>query len=155
MSRPPDARAAERGPGRRRARRPDLGDGGFTLVEVLICTLILTTGMLGIAGLLAVTTQMQIGAREAARSTRLAQDKIDELMTLDLDSDPQVAVGGDLDADVANYSETLPAPLTGITLRWLVAAGPTDDLRILTLRVVNLRAQQYPQTDLTTIIRQW
>ena len=130
MSRPPDARAAERGPGRRRARRPDLGDGGFTLVEVLICTLILTTGMLGIAGLLAVTTQMQIGAREAARSTRLAQDKIDELMTLDLDSDPQVAVGGDLDADVANYSETLPAPLTGITLRWLVAAGPTDDLRI-------------------------
>ena len=76
-------------------------------------------------------------------------------MTLDLDSDPQVAVGGDLDADVANYSETLPAPLTGITLRWLVAAGPTDDLRILTLRVVNLRAQQYPQTDLTTIIRQW
>src|SRR5688572_19027444 len=59
---------------------------GFTLVEVMICTLILTTGMLGIAGLLGVTTQMHQGAREAARSTRLAQEKIDELMKLDFDT---------------------------------------------------------------------
>ena len=114
--------------------------------------LILTIGTVAIAGLLAVTTQMQIGAREAARSTRLAQDKIDELMKLNFSSDPAVAVGGDLDADATNYSET---PLEGITLRWAVAAGPTADLRVLTLRVVNLRTQQYRQTDLTTIIRQW
>ena len=114
--------------------------------------LILTIGTVAIAGLLAVTTQMQIGAREAARSTRLAQDKIDELMKLNFSSDPAVAVGGDLDADATNYSET---PLEGITLLWAVAAGPTDDLRVLTLRVVNLRTQQYRQTDLTTIIRRW
>ena len=25
--------------------------------------------------------------------------------------------------------------MTGVTLRWLVAAGPTDDTRILTVRV--------------------
>ena len=61
-------------------------------------------------------------------------------------------MGGDLDADAANYSET---PSEGVTLRWAVAAGPTDDLRVLTLRVVNVRAQQYRQTDLTTMIRQW
>lgn len=129
-------------------------DGGFTLVEVLVCTLILTVGMLAIAALLGVTTQMQIGAREAARSTRLAQDKIDELMRLDLDTDAEVAVGGDLDTDVANHSETLAAPLSGITVRWLVAAGPTDETRVLTVRVVNLRAQQYRQTNLATIIRE-
>ncbi|MEE8130675.1 MAG: prepilin-type N-terminal cleavage/methylation domain-containing protein [Vicinamibacterales bacterium] len=127
-------------------------DGGFTLVEVMISMLILTIGTVAIAGLLAVTTQMQIGAREAARSTRLAQDKIDELMKLNFSSDPAVAVGGDLDADATNYSET---PLEGITLRWAVAAGPSDDLRVLTLRVVNLHTQQYRQTDLTTIIRRW
>ena len=34
----------------------------------MICTLILTVGMIAIAGLLAVTTHMHIGAREAARS---------------------------------------------------------------------------------------
>ena len=67
---------------------------GFTLVEVLICTLILTTGMLAIAGLLGVSTQMQIGAREAARSMRLAQEKVDQLMKENFDSDVAVAVGG-------------------------------------------------------------
>ena len=127
-------------------------DRGFTLIEVLICTLILTVGMIAIAGLLLVTTQMQIGAREATRSTRLAQDKIDELMKLNFSSDPEVAVGGDLDANVTNYSET---PADGITLRWAVTTGPTDDLRVLTLRVVNLHAMQYRETELTTIIRQW
>ena len=127
-------------------------DRGFTLIEVLICTLILTVGMIAIAGLLLVTTQMQIGAREATRSTRLAQDKIDELMKLNFSSDPEVAVGGDLDANVTNYSET---PAEGITVRWAVTAGPTNDLRVLTLRVVNLHAMQYRETELTTIIRQW
>jgi len=137
-----------------RGTRP-AGDGGFTLIETLISTFILTIGMVAIAGLLAVTTQMQIGAREAARSTRLAQDKIDELMKLDFDTAPAVAVGGNLAADVANYSET---PLDGITLRWLVASGPTGvntDTRVLTVRVINMRAQANRQTDVATIIREW
>lgn len=137
-----------------RGTRPT-SDGGFTLIEVLISTLVLTIGLVAIAALLAVTTQMQIGAREAARSSRLAQDKVDELMKLNFTTDAKVAVGGSLTADVADHSETLPSPLTGITLRWLVAAGPTDDTRVLTLRVVNERAQQYRQTDLATIIRRW
>jgi hypothetical protein len=127
------------------------GERGFTLVEVLICTLILTTGMVSIAGLLAVTTQMHIGSRESGRSTRLAQDKMDELMKMNF-TNAELSVGGDLDTDVADHWET---PMTGVTLRWLVADGPTDDTRILTLRVENLRAQQYRQTDLTTIVRQW
>jgi Tfp pilus assembly protein PilV len=114
--------------------------------------LVLTIGLMAIAGMLAVTTQMQIGAREAARSTRLAQDKVDELMKLNFTSAAAVAVGGGLDSNVTGYSET---PLEGVTLRWAVAAGPTDDLRVLTLRVVNLRTQQYRQTELTTIIRRW
>ena len=114
--------------------------------------LILTIGMIAIAGLLAVTAQMHMGASEVARSSRIAQDKIDELMKLNFSTDPAVAVGGDLESDVANYSET---PGQGITLRWAVTAGPTDDLRVLTLRVVNLRTQQSRQVDLSTIIRKW
>ena len=131
------------------------GAQGFTLIEVMICTLILTTGMLGIAGLLGVTSLMQSDAREAARSTRIAQEKIDELMKLDFDTDAEVSVGGSLTADQANHFET---PLEGITVRWQVGphgSGNTD-LRTLTVRVQNLRAQRYGRTaDLSTIIRQW
>lgn len=128
-------------------------EAGFSLIEVMVCTLILTTGMLGIAGLLGVTTTMQFSAREAARSTRLAQEKIDELMKLDFDTAPAVAVGGSLTANAANHFEQ---PINGVTVRWQVAAGPVDDTRVLTVRVVNLRAQQYGRRmDLTTIIRQW
>ena len=169
MSSSPEPLRAERCPGRRGgpvmrtaqpalagrvAQRPDRGEGGFTLIEVLVCTLVLTTGMIGIAGMLAVTTQMQIGAREGARSTRLAQDKIDELSELDFETAPAIAVGGSLTANNANHFQTLPSPLAGITLRWAVAAGPNDDTRILTVRVINLRAQQHRVKELTTIIRE-
>ena len=76
-------------------------------------------------------------------------------MRLDLDSDPEVALGGDLDADVANHSETLAEEFSGITIRWRVEAGPiAGDTRVVTVRVVNLRAQQYRQTNLATIIRE-
>src|SRR6188768_2568470 len=80
---------------RSRDTRPN--DEGFTLVEVLISMVVLTVGLGGIAALLAITTQMHIGARESARSTRLAQDKFDDLMKLNFDADPEVAVGGSLD----------------------------------------------------------
>jgi len=112
---------------------------------------VLTVGLVGIAALLAITTQMHIGARESARSTRLAQDKFDDLMKLNF-ADPEVAVGGSLDTDEDDYFEQ---PMTGITVRWAVAAGPTDDTRVVAVRVLNERAQQYRTTDLVTIIRQW
>ena len=125
---------------------------GFTLVEVLICTLILTTGMLAIAGLLGVSTQMQIGAREAARSMRLAQEKVDQLMKQDFDTDDAVAVGGSV---TENSEDHFEQPMGGITVRWAVEDGPVEDTRIVTVRVVNLRAMQYRETDLKTIIREW
>jgi prepilin-type N-terminal cleavage/methylation domain-containing protein len=127
-------------------------DRGFTLVEVLICTLILTTGMLAIAGLLGVSTQMQIGAREAARSMRLAQEKVDQLMKQNFETDDAVAVGGSV---TENSEDHFEQPMEGITVRWAVEDGPVEDTRIVTVRVVNLRAMQYRETDLKTIIREW
>ena len=131
----------------------DVGSAaGFTLVEVLICTLILTTGMIAIAALLGVTTQMQIGARESARSMRLANAKVDELMKRNFGTDATVAIGGSLTENDEDHFETVDE---GTTVRWSVAAGPVDETRILTVRVVNMRAQQHRETNLTTIIRQW
>jgi prepilin-type N-terminal cleavage/methylation domain-containing protein len=133
-------------------RSPQAEDAGFTLVEVLISMVVLTVGLVGIAALLAITTQMHVGARESARSTRLAQDKFDDLMKLNFASAPEVAVGGDLDTNDDDHFEE---PMTGVTVRWVVADGPTDDTRVVTVRVLNERARQYRRTDLSTIIRQW
>lgn len=122
----------------------------------MICSLILTIGMIAIAGLLVVTTQMHVGAREAARSTRIAQDKIDELMKLDFNNAAAVAVGGSLTDDEANHFD--PAPPDGIAIRWLVEPHPDaiNDLRVLTVHVQNRRAQTYGRdVELTTIIRNW
>ena len=95
---------------------------------------------------------MQIGARESARSMRLAQGKVDELIKLNFDTAAAIAVGGSLDADEAPYFEE---PESGVTVRWLVEDGPVEDTRVVTVRVVNTHAQQYRETNLTTIIRQW
>ena len=134
-------------------------DRGFTLVEVMICTLILTTGLIAIAAMLAFTVQQQIGAREAARSMRLAQAKIDELMKADFATSPQLAVCGNINTclttNFANHFEVSPDGLAGITVRWAVAAGPAADTRIVSIRVVNLRAQQQRELNLATIVRDW
>ena len=134
-------------------------DQGFTLVEVMICTLILTTGLIAIAAMLAFTVQQQIGAREAARSMRLAQAKIDELMKADFATSPALAICASiqtcLTTNFANHFETAPDGLNGITVRWAVAAGPAADTRIVSIRVVNLRAQQQRELNLATIIRDW
>ena len=147
---------------RRVAERPDWredglvhrsskSEGGFTLVEVLVSTLVLTIGLIGIGGLLVVTTQAQIGARESARSVRLAQTKMDEIMKLPF-AEPRLSIGGSLDANVANHNDS---PVDGITVRWAGAAGPTDDTRVITVRVIYMRAQHYRQTELSSIVREW
>lgn len=151
QSRRADAFSCPDAGGRGNAQGPRLREEGFTLIEVLISTLVLTIGMIAIAGLLAVTVQAQMSARESARSVRLAQDKMDELMKASFTS-PAVSVGGGLNANVANYNES---PDAGTTIRWVVADGPADDTRVITVRVINVHSQGARQTDISSIIREW
>ena len=120
-------------------------------------TLVLVVGLVSMAQLLAVTTQLHIGAREAARGTRVAQAKVDELMKLNFNRAPAIQptpLGTDsLSTDVANYFDQ-PAP--GLTRRWLVQAGPVVDTRLLTIRVLNGgTVNNGRQIDLVTVIRRW
>jgi hypothetical protein len=126
-------------------------------VEVLVSTVILVAGLVSTAHLLAVTTQMHVGAREAARATREAQAKIDEMMKLSFTTAPAVQLtplGVDsLNTNVANYFD-VPAP--GLTRRWRVQPGPTANTRLLTIRVTNIGAATLGrQTEITTVIRRW
>lgn len=132
-------------------------ESGFSLVEVLVATLILTIGLVSMVQLLAVSTVMHSDARAATTATQYAQAKIDELAKLNLSTAAAVQITppspDSLTTNVANYFDS---PQTRVTRRWRVQAGPSADTRTLTVRVINTGARQYgAQVTVTTIIRQW
>jgi prepilin-type N-terminal cleavage/methylation domain-containing protein len=131
-------------------------EGGFTLVEVLIATVVLTIGLVAVAELMAITLRMQMMGKNETSAVRLAQSKIDQLVALNFDpgvSGAAVAVGGSLTADVAGYFDTA-AP--GFTRRWqITAVAGYTNVRMLTVRIIptiNDRRTN-AQIELATIIR--
>ena len=141
---------------------------GFTVIEVLIAMIILTVALVSMAELMAVTLRLQQLGRNQTSAVRLAQDKIDELMSRTWGvASPQMDLGGSLTADVANHFDTPPVVPGAASLnyrrRWTVADGPVDapvapgKLRIITVRVIPVVTDRrtYTPTDLTTIVRCW
>jgi prepilin-type N-terminal cleavage/methylation domain-containing protein len=157
---------------------PSNNDRGFTVIEVLVAMVILTVALVSMAELMAVTLRLQQLGRNQTAATRLAQDKIDELMAQNWGGaapSAQLAVGGSLTADVANHFDTPPVVPGAASLnyrrRWVITAGPEDDdtfpapnnnvladrLRVITVRVIPVVTDRrtYTPTDLTTIVRCW
>ena len=142
---------------------------GFTLVEAIVAMVVCTVGLVAMAELMAVTMRLQQLGRNSTSAVRLAQDKVDELTTMNFDTALQAACGGDLDADDPNHFDTPlndngtpddPADDTitkGYTRRWLISAGPDGDpnLRQVTVRVIPDVADRRTSApyDLTTFIR--
>lgn len=129
-------------------------EAGFSLVEVMVSAVVLTIGLTAMAQLLAVATIMNSDAREATRSTQLAQAQTEALVRLNFTAPAvQITAVDTLAANTANYFNL---PQAGITRRWRVVAGPAANTRLLTVRVINNRARQFGrQVDISTIIRQW
>jgi type IV pilus assembly protein PilV len=61
------------------ARRPRGGAAGFTLVEVLVALVVLSVGMLGIAGLYVITLQSGGTAIYRTQAVNLASDMADRI----------------------------------------------------------------------------
>jgi type II secretory pathway pseudopilin PulG len=142
---------------------------GFTLVEAVVAMLVCTIGLVAMAELLAVTLRLQQLGRNSTSAVRLAQDKVDELTTMNFITNPSAACGGSLDDPVDDHFDTPmqdngtpddPADDTvikGYTRRWIISAGPDGDpnLRQVTVRVIpelNDRRVATPY-ELTTVIR--
>ena len=127
-------------------------EAGFSLVETMVASLVLTIGLVGLGQLLAVATVMHSDARQATTSTVLAQAKMDELMksgTLSLSS---VQLG----SIASNMGGFYDEPEPGITRRWQVNDGPVDNTWILQVTVENKGGRMYGGNEtLTTVIREW
>lgn len=117
---------------------------------------ILTVGLVSMAELLAVSLRLQQLGRNGTQAVRLAQDKMDQLMSLNFTTAATIQIGGSLTANEADHFDT---DVPGYTRRWLVEAGPDGDpdLRQITIRVIPDLADRRTASpyDLISIIRRW
>ena len=128
-------------------------ESGFSLVETMVASLVLTIGLVGLAQLLAVATIMHSDARQATTGTVLAQAKIDDLMKLNSSLNSTVVLGGSLSSNLAPYFDQ---PEPGIDRRWRVTDGPVAGTRTLEVTVTNRGGRLYGGSQtLTTVIRDW
>src|SRR5688572_5110601 len=86
---------------------------GFSLVEVLIATMLLATALVMLAQLFALSTQSNIGARNTTYTAVLAQQKLEELRALTWGFDTQGLPISDTSTNTAVSPET-PAGGTGL-----------------------------------------
>ena len=117
---------------------PRDSSAGFTLIELTVAMVILTVGLVGVAGLMASAIQRQLRASSRIEMTTLAESKTEELRAyamLGAADTTQVSVGGSLTTFEADHSETQEGPSgQAYNLRWTVAAGPAGT-RAVTVRV--------------------
>jgi prepilin-type N-terminal cleavage/methylation domain-containing protein len=130
---------------------------GFSLIESMIATIVLTVGLVGTAELLAVSLRMHQLARGSAEASRHAQAKLEELTKANFATAPsiQITESDSLNQNIANYYDT-PAP--GYTRRWKVSAVALDtDLRQVEIRVVPVSRdrRQSQEARLTGVLRSW
>src|SRR6187200_1547383 len=89
---------------------------GFTLIETIVAALILTTALVALAQLLAVSVRMHKLGRDSAQATRLAQDKFEELMKLNFATAPALSTVSCANSLGANTANCFDAPAnTGFT----------------------------------------
>jgi type IV pilus assembly protein PilV len=92
------------------------GENGFSLLEVLIAMVILSSGLIALASMQIVAIQINTSASQLTRATTLVQDKIEELMALPFghpDLSDATPVG-----TCQSHDETNPPQ--GYTLSWCV-----------------------------------
>jgi Tfp pilus assembly protein PilV len=127
-------------------------EAGFSLVEAMVASLVLTIGLVGLAQLLAVATVMHSDARQATADTVLAQAKLDELMKSNGLSLSSVQLGS-IASNMAPYYDE---PEPGITRRWQINEGPVANTWLLQVNVENKGGHMYGASQtLTTVIREW
>jgi prepilin-type N-terminal cleavage/methylation domain-containing protein len=130
---------------------------GFTLVEVLVSTVIMLVGLVAVAQLLAASVQTHKLGRLTSEASRLSTVKLEELVKSNMATSAAVQItpaGPDsLANNVPNYFDVV----NGYTRRWRITAGPTPDTRRVTVNVIPpVSARPFSKTvEVMSILRQW
>jgi type IV pilus modification protein PilV len=133
------------------ARRAISNSGGFTLIEALVALVILSFGLLAVAGF-----QMQLSrgsdlAKQRTQATRLAQEKIEELRSFE----QLTAQGGKFTyADLATGTDAQQTVGNmAYTRSWTVSGNATSPYRTASVTVAwNDRANDAQTVNLISIV---
>jgi Tfp pilus assembly protein PilV len=104
-------------------------DDGSTLVEVLVATLVLVTGVLGVAQLFLTAAATNAAARDTTIATTLAAQKVEQLLSTDLQEATGLIEHIDVWGQVVATAESPPANAV-YTRRWSIEALSADTVAI-------------------------
>lgn len=106
---------------------------GFTVVEVLISTVILAFGVLAGVALLGTGYRWQGQAELTTQLTVAAESKIEDLKAAAGSQAPdtvELGVGGDLESRAASHWDTVEEDGRMIERRWIIGPGPAGALQV-------------------------
>jgi prepilin-type N-terminal cleavage/methylation domain-containing protein len=106
------------------ASRSSDAESGFSLIEVVVATALLSVGMVSLAQLFAVATTSNTNARATTFATVLAEQKMEQLRGLTWGFDP---IGLPLTDTATNTAAASPAPTGGTGLTPSPAAALTTN----------------------------
>ena len=110
-----------------KARSEKGGEGGFTILEVVIAVSILSVGLFAVAMMQTTAIRGNDNAYRVSESTTLAQDRLEALMAMPY-SDSDLNIGS------AKADPVSPTP-PGYTITYDVAAGPISNTKEITVVV--------------------
>jgi prepilin-type N-terminal cleavage/methylation domain-containing protein len=139
-------------------RRP----AGFSLIEVIVATAVLTVGVLGLAQLIVVSTVANRDARATTTATVLARSKMEELRAAPFDG-LAASPPGVLAADTPGFVDyidgsgaAVPSSAATFVRRWAITPLASDPLNAVILQVlVRTTGKIGGETRLMSVRTRW
>ena len=127
-----------------------IGEGGFTLLEVIVAISILTFGLLAVASMQMTAIRGNYNASNITEGTTVAQDRLEELMGLTYGHDDLLDSAG---GGVTNYPDPpTPTAATGYTINYTVDSDTlVTNAKLIVLTVTWLDKGVQKQTVLRCV----
>jgi prepilin-type N-terminal cleavage/methylation domain-containing protein len=123
----------------RRGRSTRALPRGMTLVEVIVAIVVMSVGMLAVAGSLVGASGLRRLSGSRLELANQAEAKVEELQKIALSwanaDSLQLSVGGSLTTAVANHADTTVSPYGGTLLRYWTVAPAAAGTWDVTVRV--------------------
>ena len=128
------------------------GDHGFTLIEIVVAILVLSTAILGLAGIMAGTSRRHERSVSHAELTAAAESKLEDLRVVAAAGGAdtvQLALGGSVVESQPDHADSL-RNLQGrwILRRWSVIEGPAKTRQVM-VRVAPAAGARHDHDGLT------